>query len=70
MNKVIIYVLIGLLPCSALLTGCGGVEKKEKPPVEKTITRYKCPMGCSKEIFKKPGKCPNCGMELVKITEG
>jgi hypothetical protein len=69
MKKVILCTLIGFLTYSALLTGCSEREKKEKKPVERTVNRYKCPMECSGEIFEKPGKCPNCGMELIKITE-
>jgi hypothetical protein len=69
MNKVILSVLVGFLTCWPILTGCSEGKKREKSPVEKTINRYKCPMECTGEIFEKPGKCPNCGMELIKITE-
>lgn len=69
MNKVILYVLIGFLACSAIWTGCSEGGKEEKKPVERTVNRYKCPMECTREIFEKPGKCPNCGMDLTKITE-
>lgn len=70
MNKVTLYVLIGFLACSAILTACSEEKKTGKSPVEETVNHYKCPMGCTEEIFDKPGKCPNCGMELTKITEG
>jgi hypothetical protein len=70
MNKVILYVLIGFLACSAILTACSEGEKRGKPPIEKAVNRYKCPMGCTGEIFNKPGKCPKCGAELVKMIEG
>jgi hypothetical protein len=69
MNKVILYVLIGFLTCTVILMSCSEREKKGKRPVERTVNQYKCPMKCTGEIFEKPGKCPNCGMELIKITE-
>jgi hypothetical protein len=69
MNKVILCVLIGFLACSALLSSCSERKKEEKRPVERTVNQYKCPMECTGEIFEKPGKCPNCGMDLIKITE-
>jgi hypothetical protein len=70
MNKVILAGLIGILVCFTILAACSEEKKKEKDPVEKTVCRYKCPMECTGEIFNKPGKCPNCGTELIKITEG
>jgi hypothetical protein len=70
MNKVTIYVLIGFLVWSAVLTGCSEGGKREKPSVERAVNRYKCPMGCTGQIFDKPGKCPKCGIERIKITEG
>ena len=27
---------------------------------------YECPMGCKGSQSNKPGKCPNCEMDLVK----
>jgi hypothetical protein len=70
MNKVILCILIGFLTFSVIFIGCSEKGKKENPPVEKAVNRYKCPMGCTGEIFNKPGKCPNCSTELIKMTEG
>ncbi|MEO6883081.1 MAG: heavy metal-binding domain-containing protein [Bacteroidia bacterium] len=28
---------------------------------------YECPMKCGNKTFAKPGKCPECGMTLVKV---
>jgi hypothetical protein len=68
MNKVILCVLIGFLAWSAILMGCSERKKEGKSQEERTVNRYKCPMGCTGEIFEKPGKCPNCGTDLIEIT--
>lgn len=70
MNKVILCAFVGFLTNCILLTGCMTVEKEQKIQEEKVVKQYKCPMKCSDQVFDKPGKCPNCGMELVQVTEG
>jgi hypothetical protein len=31
-------------------------------------TKYQCPMKCEgKKLYDKPGQCPECKMDLVKI---
>lgn len=70
MNKVILGGLIVFLSGSVVFTACSEEKKQEKSPAGTTANRYKCPMNCTGEIFNKPGKCPNCGAELIKITEG
>jgi hypothetical protein len=70
MNKGIFYILIGIFSCSTLLPGCFSGEKDIKAPKERTVNQYVCPMKCTDQIFEKPGKCPKCGMDLIKVTEG
>ena len=41
---------------------CGGGE--DKPAAKTSTAAYVCPMGCADS--DKPGKCPKCGMNLVK----
>ena len=54
---------------SAMLFGCtGGTKNPETPPAAVEKEQYQCPM-CKDQIFDKPGKCPSCDMELVKITK-
>lgn len=38
-----------------------------QPSTRPAGTTYVCPMGCSKS--DKPGKCPKCGMDLVKQAQ-
>ena len=47
-------------------------DQKTKKPVKKDKVRvtvqYTCPM--DKDVFTdKPGKCPKCGMDLVKVKQ-
>lgn len=69
MKKAVLYTLIGFFCCTVMFSGCSPEEKGTKVPREKVETRYNCPMKCTEQIFDKPGKCPKCGIELVKITE-
>ncbi|MDB5023551.1 MAG: hypothetical protein JWP78_1306 [Mucilaginibacter sp.] len=39
--------------------------KKVKPVVKPATVQYTCPMH-PEVLSDKPGKCPKCGMELVK----
>jgi hypothetical protein len=69
MNKVVLYVFVGFLVSCTTLTGCLAVEQEKKMLDDKNAKQYRCPMKCTEEIFDKPGKCPNCGMELILLTE-
>lgn len=40
----------------------------EATPAEKTADVYACPMKCSDYKSDKPGKCPECEMDLEKIN--
>ena len=70
MKRAVLYVLIGFFPILVGLTGCFPVENEKKIHRERVVNRYTCPMKCTEQIFDEPGKCPKCGMDLVKITEG
>lgn len=70
MNRAILYAFVGFLMSCVMFSGCQVVEKDKKTPEEKVIKQYKCPMKCTEQVFDKPGKCPNCGMELILVTEG
>lgn len=72
-------IFIGLFLCygSLFSTGCNQTASKKEPTTESTqmhhesdknharMATYTCPM--HPEVKSdKPGKCPKCGMELVK----
>jgi nitrous oxide reductase accessory protein NosL len=70
MKKQILSITILLLLSSAFMAGCSGNGKKaETAPAEVVKDQYKCPMKCSEQLFDKPGKCPECGMTLEKVTK-
>ena len=70
MKKQILGFSLVLMCCFALLSGCSGESKKaDETPSEKVIEQFQCPMKCTEELFNKPGKCPVCEMDLVKITK-
>ncbi len=49
-------------------SGCGEeIKQKESNHVN---SQYVCPMKCSEQVFDKPGKCPECGMELEVVIKG
>lgn len=65
--------LIALISISALcmINACSSSTPKEKAAAPKEVAKvqYTCPMH-PEVISDKPGKCPECGMELVeKKTE-
>ncbi len=59
-NKITLITLSVLL----LLSSCG---KKDVHPHEVDAVQYTCPMH-PQIIRDKPGSCPICGMDLVKVT--
>ncbi|MEI6765301.1 MAG: heavy metal-binding domain-containing protein [Bacteroidota bacterium] len=67
MKTRIFLVVIGLATMSIAFTACSSQNKKTEPTeqngTEKVV--YTCPMH-PEVISDKPGKCPKCGMELVK----
>lgn len=68
MKKLFIYISI----LGALLAGCSGEQKKDDQSVhnhEQTeAATYTCPMH-PQVIQDKPGPCPVCGMDLVKVAK-
>jgi hypothetical protein len=70
MKKYILAVFLTTAFCSTLLVGCKGDPKKaETPATEAVKDQYQCPMKCTEQLFDKPGKCPVCEMELIKVTK-
>ncbi|HEU4717210.1 MAG TPA: heavy metal-binding domain-containing protein [Bacteroidia bacterium] len=55
--------LIALLSVNVFaVTSCG--EKAKAAP------KYQCPMQCEGDkTYDKPGKCPECGMEMKEVKE-
>jgi len=75
MNKMLVLAGIGVF---LLLFACDSQEKTEakkqdvnnKETTAEKIYYYTCPMEDHKNIVSdKPGKCPDCGMNLVAIVE-
>ncbi|GAB2960466.1 hypothetical protein GCM10027048_30250 [Hymenobacter coalescens] len=63
----------GATPTTAILTLRRGGEtinarfdKLASTAAKAKATSYVCPMGCKGSESTKPGKCPTCGMDLVK----
>lgn len=51
------------MSCARATVAAATTQPSTRPAGE----TYVCPMGCSKS--DKPGKCPKCGMDLVKQTQ-
>ena len=75
MNKMFALVSAGLI---LTLIACNGqketTSKKQDTIAQESITEkihyYTCPMEAHKNIVsEKPGKCPECGMNLVAVVE-
>jgi Cu(I)/Ag(I) efflux system membrane fusion protein len=68
MKTLLIY--IGIV--SALLIACSGEQKPDEHSghnqQEAETTKYTCPMH-PQVIQDKPGTCPICGMDLIKVTK-
>jgi hypothetical protein len=65
-----ISIIIVLVTITSFFSGCvGETKRKENPPAESKV-QYICPMKCSEQTFDKPGKCPECGMELEVVGKG
>ena len=59
------------------LAACKGTPAQEEQKTDATATpaaasqqlAYVCPMACEGSASDKPGKCPVCGMDLMKNPE-
>ena len=68
----------GILFGSVCFVSCGGSSDKKEPtnettPVKPDSTKtsaYVCPMGPSCGKGDVAGKCPGCGMDMVKNDKG
>jgi uncharacterized protein YceK len=64
-NLILIVSLVVILFTISCSSGTSKTDSKEKTPVELASVYYTCTM--HPEIHSdKPGKCPICGMDLVK----
>lgn len=79
MKKQLLYLSAALVLLTGITaaTACGG--KKEEPKQNETApstdttskaSAYVCPMGPQCGKGDAPGKCPGCGMEMVKNDKG
>lgn len=73
--KKILFLAALTCAVSFTFTACGSDKKPEPTPDSMapkkndstaTVSAYVCPMGETCGTGDKPGKCPNCGMELQK----
>jgi hypothetical protein len=69
MKKSILAMSFVILTTMIVISSCGNNQKSAVPAAETTKEQYQCPMKCTEELFDKPGKCPVCEMELVKVTK-
>lgn len=80
MKQVLTFILAALLTLlpwgvtSYAMAGCGGnsgcgmshTQSQPAPAPQAQAGQYTCPMH-SEVVSDKPGKCPKCGMALVKV---
>lgn len=65
------FIIAGLFLLSIVYSACNSQADKESAAAQ-TASKdgtYECPMKCEGKKFEKPGQCPVCEMDLVKITE-
>jgi len=59
--------ILYLATVAMFLAACGNSsEHEENQENQVSEAKYECPMGCTDQVFNKPGKCPECEMDLVK----
>ena len=58
-----------LLLFSGVMVSCSSSDKKATEQTEQK-DKYQCPMKCEGEkTYDTGGKCPECGMDMVKVGE-
>ncbi|MBI4647171.1 MAG: hypothetical protein HY738_11425 [Bacteroidia bacterium] len=68
--KKIILISAGLILMNLTFSTCGNQANKETSTEQITVAAsYECPMKCENKKFDKPGSCPICGMDLVKVEK-
>jgi hypothetical protein len=69
MKKNILIIFFALLSVT-MLDSCGSKTSGDKQSTTKEVAsaEYTCPMH-SEVKSKEPGKCPECGMDLVEKKE-
>jgi hypothetical protein len=63
-------IIISAFTFAALMFGaCDNNNSNDGEATEQTESvSYQCPMKCEGEkTYEEPGKCPQCGMDLVKL---
>lgn len=70
MKRKISIICASVLFLSVFLISCKGESKQpEASPTGVVKEQFQCPMKCTEQLFDKPGKCPECEMELIKVTK-
>lgn len=70
MKKNFILTVTLFVIAAASAAGCAGTDKKQVKEAEIKTDVYTCPMKCNNgQTYEKPGTCPQCGMELEKVTK-
>lgn len=58
---------LGVLLAALLVGAPNAFAFAKKPsPAPGAVQKYACPMQCI--LLEKPGKCPECGMELWEVS--
>jgi transcriptional regulator GlxA family with amidase domain len=69
MKKIIVLIVICLQVCGFTSHLLAQRKSKQLKPAQAKANYYCPPCGdCDKITFKAPGKCPHCGMALIKQT--
>ena len=69
----ILGTLMLLFVGTSVITSCNDKNSSEKTEIKnkevKTV-KYACPMKCEGDkTYDKPGKCPECGMDLEEVKD-
>jgi hypothetical protein len=65
------FIAVAAIALTLAFSACGSQEQKTPATVQSSTTEkvlYTCPM--HPEVRSdKPGKCPKCGMDLIKVEK-